>query len=74
MSVLSEKLYQQAAKKAAAAKKNATHIVDGKKYNLEFDARGWFYCVTDENGEWIVNINSKQATEAKRFLTYWLTN
>lgn len=74
MSLLSEKLYQQAAKKAASAKKNATHTVDGKKYNLEFDAHGWFYCVTDEFGEWVVNINSKQAAEAKRFLTYWLTN
>jgi hypothetical protein len=74
MSLISEKLLEQARAKARAAKRNATATIGGKTYKLEFDARQWFYCVTDENGEWLMNINSKSAPEAKRFLANWLSN
>lgn len=74
MSLLSEKLYKQAEKKAAAAKRNATATINGRVYNLEFDEKQWHYSVTDDTGEWILNINSKSAAEAKRFLANWLSN
>ena len=73
MSLISEKLLEQARAKAATAKKNGTHAVNGKKYFLEFCPRNWYYTVTDETGEWVVNINSKQLPEAKRFLTKWVS-
>jgi len=78
MSTLSEKLYskalEQARKQAQAAKKSLVHTVNGKKYNLQFDSSQWFYEVTDSEGNWILNINSKKPVEAKKFLNYWLSN
>ena len=72
--LLSEKLLEQARKKAQLAKKSFKHTVNNEQYSLDFYSKGWFYCVTDSQGNWIVNLNTKKASEAKQWLTNWVNN
>jgi hypothetical protein len=72
--ILSEKLLEQARKKALNAKKNTILKHNDEVYNLDFDSKHWFYSVTDSKGNWIVNLNTKSATEAKKWLLNWITN
>ena len=74
MTVISEKLLNQARAKAAGAAKTAVCKINGRRYTLAFNSTEWVYRVTDDAGEWVVNINSKSATAAKRFLADWLAN
>lgn len=69
-------MYNKIEEKARAMASKAKPAIlnhGGKLYTLTFCQREWIYNVY-QDGFWIVNLNCKTATTAKKYLKEWLSN
>jgi hypothetical protein len=68
------KCLDQASKAADNAVKNGEVEIDGMTYTLVFKPLEWHYTVTDSDGNFIVNFNTKKITQAKKWLREYFAN
>ena len=61
------------ARKQAGAAKPGHMTIDGKLFTFCFDQNEWVYKVY-ENGFFLLNVNTKKLTSAKKFIRAWLKN
>ena len=66
-------IYAKAQKMASMAK-DGTLKIGNDVYKFTFNNNEWIYEVTDQNGNYVVNINEKNLTKAKTFLKNYLHN
>ena len=66
-------IYAKAQKMASMAK-DGTLKIGNDVYKFTFNNNEWIYEVTDQNGNYVVNINEKNLTKAKTFLKNYLNN
>lgn len=62
------KCLNQASKLADKAVDRSSVTIDGEVYTFTFSPSEWVYKVTDEEGNFIVNFNTKKITQAKKWL------
>ena len=73
MELISNKLLEQARKKANNAK-NGNLKINNIKYSFIFDSREWSYIVLDEENNEIVKFNTKSLKQAREWLREYFSN
>jgi hypothetical protein len=68
------KALDQATKQAEKAIGEGSVSIDGITYTLKFKPLEWVYQVQDNEGNFIVNFNTKKITQAKSWLRDYLKN